>query len=113
MIVAITEFTLMQPWRLAAFMRFAIPSANQAKNAEGNLHARTNADSWHTHRTISAWTSMEAMKKYMMTGAHMKAMVASRRLMKHARSIHLTMDHLPDWEEAMVLLEIKQKEKRA
>ena len=72
MIVAITEFTLMQPWRLAAFMRFAIPSANQAKNAEGNLHARTNADSWHTHRTISAWTSMEAMQKYMMTGAHMK-----------------------------------------
>ena len=56
---------------------------------------------------------MEAMKKYVMTGAHMKAMVASRRLMKHARSIHLTMDHVPDWEEAMVLLEIKQKEKRA
>ena len=113
MIVAITEFTLKQPWHLAAFMRFAIPSFNQAKSAEGNLFATTGSSSWHTHRTISAWSSMEAMQKYMTTGPHMKAMVASKRLMKHSRSIHLTMDHIPDWEEALVLLEIKQKEKRA
>lgn len=90
-------------WRfLPMFFFYAMRSAREAAHAEGNLRARVLRDKSRTFWTATSWTSDAAMKKFMLAGAHRKAMTRLPHWCDEASLVHWNQDdeELPPWIEA-------------
>ena len=72
--VSVTRLRL-RHWRfLPVFFWHTIPSFRQARQAKGNLSADVLNDRQWAFWTRSVWVDESAMRAYMTSGAHMKAM---------------------------------------
>lgn len=106
--VSITGLRIKQFWHLPVFWRLASASMAQARRAPGclSVEART-IDG--VHHTLSAWSDEDAMRAFLHTGAHLKAIKAFHRIAT-GRTFGVEMSEVPGWE---VVHEIWQKHGRA
>src|SRR5258708_37899842 len=89
-------------WRfLRMFAWYVCRSARQASRAEGNLAARLLRERRNTFWTATSWTSEGAMKKFMISGAHGKAMRKLAKWCDEAAGAHWNQGNtdLPPWVE--------------
>ncbi|PZO13358.1 MAG: hypothetical protein DCF26_17095 [Burkholderiales bacterium] len=100
--VSITRLRI-RAWRfLPLFMVQAIRTNMQAKRAAGNLSVSVLPDAKRTYWTRTVWTDEAAMRKYMVAGAHGKAMRSLMVWCDEASVVHWEQDGIepPSWEEA-------------
>ena len=99
MYVSITGLRLNNPLHFLRFMRHAIPSFKQAQAADGNLFCETKTIDG-VHHTLTIWESKKAMKAYVASGAHLKAMNAFQSMATGSVYSYETKSQ-PSWEEAL------------
>jgi hypothetical protein len=90
-------------WRfLPFFFLHAFRTSNQAKSAEGNLSVSVLREGLFIFWTRTTWTAESAMKSYMISGAHGKAMRHLLHWCDEAAVAHWIQDseELPSWEES-------------
>jgi quinol monooxygenase YgiN len=80
----------------------------QAQSAPGNLRAETRTING-VHHTLSVWTDEAAMRRYLVSGAHIKAMQAFRG-MATGKTFGFEAEAPPDWDEVHDLWITKGKE---
>jgi hypothetical protein len=101
-LVSITRLRL-RSWRfLPMFAWYVLRSARQAARAEGNLAAKLLREQRNTFWTSTLWAGEAAMKNFMTSGAHGKAMRKLVEWCDEAAVVHWTQesDELPTWPEA-------------
>jgi len=101
-LVSITRLRL-RSWRyLPMFAWYVLRSARQAARAEGNLAAKLLRERRNTFWTNTIWTGEAAMKKFMTSGAHGKAMRKLAEWCDEAAVVHWTQESAepPTWPEA-------------
>ena len=101
-LVSITRLRL-RSWRfLPMFAWYVLRSARQASRADGNLAAKLLRERRNTFWTSTIWTGEAAMKKFMTSGAHGKAMRKLVEWCDEAAVVHWTQEsaELPTWPEA-------------
>ena len=101
-VVSITRLRV-RSWRyLLPFISFALRSARQAKAAEGNLGVSLLRDANHTFWTCTVWATEEAMKSFMLSGPHRRAMPRLLDWCDEAALVHWAQQtkQQPDWQEA-------------
>lgn len=101
-LISITRLRI-RSWRfLPAFVVYALRSSRQARRAEGNLAVNLLNDAHRTFWTASLWTDEAAMKRFMISGAHGKAMRKLLNWCDEAALVHWTQDEgtLPSWLDA-------------
>ena len=59
---------------------------------------------WTKHYTMTSWNSMEALKGFARSGAHLEAMKKSASISKEIRTLTIEASALPKWKEAKALL---------
>ena len=64
------------------FFWHTLRSIRQAGRSAGFVRGQTYADANRTYWTITMWESIEAVRAYMKSGAHLKAMRAMPRMMR-------------------------------
>jgi len=81
---------------------YALCSSRHAARAEGNLAAKLLRERRNTFWTSTLWTGEAAMKKFMTSGAHGKAMRKLAEWCDEAAVVHWIQDNaeLPTWLEA-------------
>lgn len=101
-LVSITRLRL-RSWRfLPIFAWYALRSARQASRAEGHLAVKVLREPKNTFWTGTLWTGEAAMKKFMTSGVHGKAMRKLATWCDEAAVVHWTQESpaLPSWPEA-------------
>lgn len=107
--ISITGFTLKSFIYLPKFMSYTLPAKKQAAVAEGNLFSDTKYIDGVLH-TITAWKDKQSMRKYMISGAHAKAVKAGRSMGEYSygtKTYGYESDTIPTWKEARKLWEEK------
>lgn len=95
--VSITGLKVRSFWAAFIFWRHAIPSKVQSDRAPGCLHSEVKAINGIQH-TLTAWESREAMKKYIYSGAHARAIRVFRKIAT-GKTFGFEATRLPTWEE--------------
>lgn len=101
-IVSITRLRV-RSWRyLPAFMFYSLRSFLQARRAEGNLHSSLLRDAGRVFWTRTMWTTEEAMKSFMLSGAHRQVMPHLLNWCNEAALVHWAQEsqNVPEWDEA-------------
>ena len=95
--ISITGLTLRSRRHVFRFWWHAIGSITQAKRAPGNrsADARTIAG---VHHTLSVWDDEQAMRAYLNSGAHLRALRAFRQIAT-GKTIGFVADAAPSWDE--------------
>ncbi|MET0374313.1 MAG: DUF3291 domain-containing protein [Rhizorhabdus sp.] len=77
-------------------------TGRQTKRADGFLDGSLLADRKRTFWTITIWRDQAAMRAYMTSGAHLKAMPKLLGWCDEASVVHWSQDNavMPDWQEA-------------
>ncbi len=101
--VSITGLQLRGPWHAPRFWWHAVRSMMQARSAPGNVIAEARIIAG-VHHTLSAWTDEAAMRAYLSSGAHRKAMRVFRAIAT-GRTLGFTAERVPDWSSARALWE--------
>ena len=95
--VSITGLQVKRFWHFPAFMRHAVASMSQAKQAEGCISAdarRING----VHHTRSIWESEAHMRAFLRAGAHGKAMRIFGKIAT-GKTFGYVAQNVPDWDE--------------
>ena len=89
------------------FALFALKSAREAARADGNLATRLLRDRRNTFWTGTVWTSDATMKRFMLSGAHRKAMNKLPHWCDEAALVHWSQESTepPTWQEACARLQ--------
>ncbi|HEV2705994.1 MAG TPA: antibiotic biosynthesis monooxygenase [Pyrinomonadaceae bacterium] len=101
-LISITRLRI-RAWRfLPAFLVYSLLSARQSKRAPGNLGLMLLRDANRAFWTATAWRDEAAMRAFMMSGAHRRAMPKLLDWCDEAALVHWTQEthDLPDWQEA-------------
>ena len=96
--VSITGLRLKGRQHLLRFWWHAVRSMTQARQAPRNLSAETRTIEG-VHHTLSAWTDEQAMRRFLVSGAHRRAMQAFRSIAT-GRTLGYTTKPPPDWNAA-------------
>ncbi len=101
-IVSVTRLRVRSLRYMLPFIVFSLRSAWQAKRAKGNLRTALLNDANQAFWTCTVWTTEEAMKSFMLSGAHRKAMPRLLDWCDEAALVHWSQasDQKPDWQEA-------------
>lgn len=105
--VSITRLRV-RSWRfMPMFFVYAIRSSRQAAQAEGNLRIKLLRDRRNTFWTATLWTSEADMKRFMIAGAHGRAMRKLLHWCDEAALVHWTQDAAawPSWTAAHTRLQ--------
>lgn len=106
--IAITGLMLKRPWHAIRFYRHALPCMRQAQAAPGNISAdATTIGS--VHHTRSVWVDEAAMRSFLYTGAHRRAIKAFPSIAT-GKTFGFTSDHVPDWQEVHALWQAHGKD---
>lgn len=100
--VSITRLRV-RSWRfLPGFFIQTFRSAQQAKNAQGNLAVSVLREAQNTFWTATLWTDEQAMKSFVIAGVHRRAMRSLLEWCNEAAVVHWMQEaaQLPSWEEA-------------
>jgi len=105
--VSITRLRVRSWLYLPMFALYALKSAREAARADGNLTTKLLRDRRNTFWTGTMWTSDAAMKRFMLSGAHRKAMNKLPHWCDEAALVHWTQESaaLPTWQEACARLQ--------
>jgi Domain of unknown function (DUF3291) len=100
--VSVTRLRLRSAWFLPAFILHAIPSSSQSKRADGCLGTQTRRASDGSFWTMTLWRDVEAMRAFMLSGAHRKAMPHLVKWCDEAANTRFDWSEttLPGWDEA-------------
>jgi len=100
--VSITRLRVRSWQFLPGFFYQTLRSALQARSAEGHLQLDLLRDAHHTYWTRTVWRSEQAMKSFMTSGAHRKAMPRLLEWCDEAAIAHWNQDSPtpPGWSEA-------------
>ncbi len=93
--VSITGLRLKTPFHAAWFWWHAIRSMMQAQGAPGNLRAEARSIAGVQH-TLTVWIDRAAMRRFLITGAHARAMRVFPRIATGA-TFGFETDSVPDW----------------
>jgi hypothetical protein len=104
--VSITGLTLKSFLYYPKFMYYAGPSSMQAQNADGNVLTRTTSVNGVQH-TLTVWEDKMAMRKFMVAGAHRKAMAITSEVavLEKTKVYGYESDTVPTWDEAIEMWE--------
>ena len=100
--VSVTRLRL-RSWRyLPPFLLQAYRSAKQAKSSEGSSAVAMLWESENTFWTRTVWSSEDAMKLFMLSGAHRQVMPRLLPWCDEAAVVHWTQElsQPPSWEQA-------------
>lgn len=100
--ISVTRLRL-RSWRFLPAFLFHTARANaQVKRAPGLLASSLLADRDLTYWTVTSWRDQSDMRRYMTSGAHLKAMPRLLHWCDEASIAHWTQesDTLPTWPEA-------------
>lgn len=95
--VSITGLQLRHFWNAPKFWRHAAASMAQARSAAGCLSAETRTING-VHHTRSVWTSRDAMRAYLHSGPHLKAIRLFGRIAT-GRTFGFETSDVPDWHD--------------
>jgi hypothetical protein len=101
-LISITRLRI-RSWRyLPGFIFYAFRSSHQAKSANGSLAVSVLQEARLTFWTQTAWTSEQAMKAFVISGAHGKVMRRLLHWCDEASMVHWTQEsaQLLSWQEA-------------
>jgi hypothetical protein len=104
--VSVTGLTLKSFLYYPKFMYYAGPSSMQAQNADGNVLTRTTSVNGVQH-TLTVWEDKMAMRKFMVAGAHRKAMAITSEVavLEKTKVYGYESDTIPTWDEAIEIWE--------
>jgi len=104
-IVALGRIVLRPDASRLRFVWLALLSRIQARLSRGNIYAsaRSGGDG-RTFHSLSVWTSEYAMRAYARSGAHRRAMQASRDMAAQVEFVHWRASVAPDWPTALARL---------
>jgi hypothetical protein len=100
--ISVTRLRIRSPRFLPQFFWYALRSQLQAKRAPGSLGVRVLNEARSTFWTCTAWTDESAMRAFMISGAHKRAMQRLLHWCDEASVVHWTQStsELPGWPEA-------------
>lgn len=96
--VSITGLKVKSFWHWPRFAWHAVRSMTQARKAEGCLRAEARTIKGVQH-TLSVWVDRNAMRNFMMAGAHRHAMRDFRKIAEGS-TYGYEAEIAPDWPEA-------------
>jgi hypothetical protein len=101
-LISVTRLRLRSWWILPLFNLRALQSALQARKAPGNLAISLLRDADHTFWARTVWRDESAMRSFMLSGAHRRAMSRISSWCNEAATVHWTQDSAepPSWQEA-------------
>ena len=99
MYVSVTGLKVRSWMQVPLFWRHAIPSLQQAKRAPGNLFADVRKIDGVQH-TLTVWDDRKAMRAYLSSGAHLRA-IRAFRVIGSGRICGYETDRQPGWDEAL------------
>lgn len=101
-LIAVTRLRLRSLRFLPRFVWLAYRSTRQARRSPGHLGSRALNDAHLAFWKMSAWDNENAMRAFMVSGAHRQAMPWLRRMCDEASVAHWVVDTatLPDWNAA-------------
>ena len=99
--VSVTGLRPKGPRQLLPFWWHTACSLLQARRASGNLAVRIRPVKGVYH-TLTVWTDEAAMRAFLVSGAHRRAMQAVRSI-GTARTLGFLAERVPDWDEALDL----------
>lgn len=104
--VSLTRLRIRKRRFLVPFFFRTIPSLSQAKKAAGNISAVAVNDANRVFWTLSVWTDEQAMRAYMISGSHGKAMPKLMEWCDEAATAHWTQESTepPAWRDGPALL---------
>ncbi len=106
--VSITGLKLNKAYHTPRFWYHAVRSMIQAKAASGNISAEARTING-IHHTMTVWESKDAMRAYLVAGAHLKAM-KSFKAMATGKVLGFEADRAPPWDEVHALWQAKGRE---
>eukprot|EP00980_Cylindrotheca_fusiformis_P011341 scaffold2619_cov129-Cylindrotheca_fusiformis.AAC.19 len=100
--ISVTGLTLKSYIYYPKFMLYTIPCVIEAKKTDGNVSTKTTARNGVLH-TLTVWESKMAMRKFMVAGAHRKAMAITAAVadLDKTKVYGYESDTIPDWDEAI------------
>ena len=101
-IISVTRLRLRANRYLPQFMWFTTLSTWQAWRSPGNLKIRLLRDLRRTFWTLTVWQDQAAMRAFMSSGTHRRAMLKLPDWCDEASVVHWTQEttDLPDWQQA-------------
>lgn len=103
--VTITSIALKSPLKFFKLSVFALHVSNQLKTS--NYVDFKNKGFWTKHYTMTLWRNEEDMRAFAHSGAHLDAMKKSKSIAKEIKTLTIDANELPNWKEALTLLENK------
>lgn len=101
--VTITSIELKGPFKFFALSSEALKITRQLKATHCKDYKKRGI--WTRHYTMTLWNSEEELKDFARSGAHLEAMKKSKAMAKEIRTLTIDRESLPDWKEAIQLLE--------
>lgn len=100
--VSITRLRIRSLRFMPQFLIHTMWTGRQTKRADGFLDGSLLADRKRTFWTITIWRDQAAMRAYMTSGAHLKAMPKLLGWCDEASVVHWSQGNavMPDWQEA-------------
>jgi hypothetical protein len=100
--VSVTRLRLRSVRYLIPFTIYALLSSRQARRSKGNLGLKLLRDANQTFWTLTAWQDEEAMRSFMMSGSHRRAMPKLLDWCDEASVAHWKQEtsELPSWDQA-------------
>lgn len=100
--VSITRLRIRSLRFIPQFIIHALRTLSQVKRAGGYVDGALLADRKLTFWTVTLWQEQSDMRRYMTSGAHLKAMPKLLHWCNEASVVHWTQDHavVPTWQEA-------------
>ncbi|MDJ1008241.1 MAG: hypothetical protein QNJ13_10505 [Paracoccaceae bacterium] len=97
--ISVTGLRLKRFWHAPRFWRLAVRAMAEAKSAPGNLRASARSVRG-VHHTLSVWEGEDAMRAYLRSPEHARAMRAFAQIAT-GRTLGYHADTAPDWAEAL------------
>jgi hypothetical protein len=97
--VSVTGFRLRHPFLAPVFWFHAVRAMAEARSAPGNRHASARTAGG-VHHTLTAWTDRAAMRAYLGSAAHLRAIRAFPYL-GSGRTCGFDAAEVPDWQTAL------------
>lgn len=109
--ISVTRLRVRSIWKLPKFLFHALGSERQAKVAPGNLNVLAGRGPNWVFWTISMWKDEAAMRAFLLSGNHRKAMPVLSEIVDESAVTHWEQDSdtFPKWSEAYQRLREKPK----
>lgn len=98
MFITITFIELKSPLKFFALSHNAMKIMRQLKDA--SCRAYKAQGFWTKHYTMTQWDSIEALKSFAKSGAHLEAIKKSAAISKEIRTLTIEASALPAWKDA-------------